>query len=69
MARHKTGTYTFHGTLELSLLNPSGHPVRVVHTGPGHEMLFSLRELPSGLYFIRLKSGKHVEIKKVMVAH
>ena len=47
----------------LSILNLSGHEV-ARHTA--HEVI-SVRELPAGIYIVRIVTGNHVETTKLIV--
>ena len=59
------------GEVRLDLFDGSGRRVKQLFGGSGgdgvHRLRFDLRDLGSGLYFLRLRAGKKERIKKVLI--
>jgi photosystem II stability/assembly factor-like uncharacterized protein len=59
------------GNVRLSILNIIGEEVRVLlnetKESGYHSIDFHASELPSGVYFYKLKAGRHVETKKMIL--
>lgn len=60
-------------TIELKVFNTFGREVSLLYRGekqPGsHQIVFDASELPEGIYFVRLNTGKSSITKKMIVRH